>query len=108
MSIRDRSLRRVDRVWKKNYYKVTRDDMVNLLGRVLNSLEIEGQECVVDLKYSVGFSCLDRGMEMAPSWVSQAWVLSGWCKQGSIDRPEVLGYQQNGIKVWTMEFKLNW
>lgn len=108
MSIRGRSLRRVDRVWTKNYYRVTRDDMVNLLGRVVNSLEVKGQERIVDLKYSIGFSCLDRGTEMAPSWVSQAWVLSGWCKQRTTDRPEILGYRQSGIKVWTMEFKLNW
>lgn len=65
---RGRSLGSVDKVCKKLLCKVTGDDVVGLFGRVVGSFEVEGGECVVDLRgpgwlFLLG-QCLGNGTQL--------------------------------------------
>lgn len=69
--------------------------MVDLFGRVVDSLEFEDQEGVVDQ----GCHGRREAWRWHPVGFSQAWVLSGWCKQKAGDGQGNLRYKPNVIKI---------
>lgn len=106
MGSRGRNLRRIDKVYK-NYYGKWQEMMWWVcLAELWTHLRLRIKNVQWILDALLGFSCLDRGMEMAPSWIlpglSFIWMVQ---TKGSRWAREFRGWAKMLLKSWTMEPK---